>query len=106
MINWLEFDIGAEWRKLEDKTLLGKELRVHFLDLQKKFHSRDNFKKYKYYEVLSDWFHDGNRDCGWIMSYNTLNMNDEKSLWTVTYRLFKYLQWSYALMDATNLLGE
>lgn len=107
LTDWLNFDLGDYWRGYTDKTLLAEEIRVAFLDLQKMF-QRNKPSNYRYYNVITDWFHDGNRDCGWILSYKYGNFKsaDEKSLWIVLYRLFKYLQWSYALMELTNLLDK
>jgi len=103
--DWLNIDIGAEWRKYEDKNLLAEEIRIAFLELQKIFW-KNKPKNYRYYDVISTWFHDGNRDCGWIMNYKSgdIKYATEKSLWTTLYRVFNYLQWSYALMELTNLL--
>lgn len=106
--DWLSIEVGAEWRKYNDKTLLAEEIRIAFLELQK-IYWKNKPKNYRYYDVITDWFHEGNRDCGWIMDYKGRNLSykaDEKSLWAVTYRLFKFLQWSYALMELTSLLEK
>lgn len=109
LTNWLEVDIGNEWRKYEDKTLLVDEIRVAFLKLQDIFW-KNKPKNYKYYDIITCWFHDGNRDCGLLLDQVYLirkgNMDINNLSWNTLYRLFHYLQWSYALMELTNLLDK
>lgn len=104
LTDWLEVDIGNEWRKYDDKPLLADEIRIAFLNLQDIYYKNKPIG-FRYNGVFSDIFHEGNRDCGWLLSYKGRTV-DEKDLWRVLYRVFNHLQLAYAMMELTGLLKE
>lgn len=109
LVDWIEFDLGANWRKAEDKYLLADEIRIAFLELQNIFW-KNKPPNFRYHDLIVHYFHEGNRDCGLILS----KVSDIKRgasthyeiLWTILYRLFSYLQTAYCIMELTNLLKK
>lgn len=102
LVDWIEFDLGTAWRNSEDKTLLADEIRVAFLNLQKIYWEK-KLKNDRYYDVITCWFHDGNRDCGLLLhqvsEIRKGYLKMENLSWTTLYRVFHYLQWSYAFLE-------